>query len=439
MCKSNICTAIGAEFRCTKKVAGALCSKNNECASLSCVAKTCECSPACTSCAQGCTLPATCIAVPLPFADYCGVLKEVGGACVGAFECLSGICNEGFCSLKLNGAACTAGPECASGSCVAGVCECSPSCEYDPASCVEGCSLPKTCFVLPAPNANYCGVPKVIGEVCSDSTECQSGICNEGFCSLALNGATCTEDEDCASDSCYNGVCECSSSCVYDPASCVAGCSSPETCLVLPSPYVNYCGEKKENGRACRGRNECLSGNCKEGFCSLMSNGALCDEDAQCASGSCYAGVCECSPFCVYDPASCAAGCPLPSTCIALPAPWADYCGVKKARGGTCRDGGECLSGVCSNGICILKTAGVTCTRSAECASSSCYAGVCQCSPACIYNAASCAQGCALPTTCIVLPGKFASYCGVKRANGATCRGANECRFGNCFQGTCTV
>ena len=440
MCRSRICTAIGAERRCTKKVAGALCTNNNECASASCIARTCECSPACTSltCAQGCTLPATCIDVPLPFADYCGVVKDVGGACVGDFECLSGICNVGFCSLKLAGDVCTEGPECASGRCVDGVCECSTTCEYDPASCAEGCVLPDTCFVIPAPYANYCGEQRENGEACLVSAECLSGVCTEGVCSLKVAGDVCTGGPECASGSCVDGVCECSTTCVFDPASCAQGCSAPETCIEL-GLYTDYCGEKKENGEACRGRNECLSGNCKEGFCSLMSNGAMCDEDAQCASGSCYAGVCQCSPLCVYDPASCAAGCPLPETCIVLPAPWADYCGVRKARGGSCRDGRECLSGVCSNGICILKTAGAPCTRSSECASNSCYSGVCQCSPACVYNAASCAQGCALPTTCIVLPAKFANYCGVKRGNGATCRGANECQSGICSQGLCAV
>ena len=344
--------------------------------------------------------------------------------------------------MKTSGATCTSSSECASSSCYAGVCQCSTSCVYDPASCAQGCSLPNTSLVLPAPFADYCGEKKVSG-TCHGPNECLSGICYEGLCTLKPPGATCTDGSECASDICYMGVCECQpTACTYEPAGCGHGCSFFQTCIMADGRlYPSYCGVLQATGGTCRDRNECLSGTCSQGKCTSIPKlpGATCNLDSECASNSCWDSVCECFTSCVYEPVSCPQGCPLPNTCIVLPGPFSNECGVKKGKGGTCRGPNECLSGICSGGLCQLKSPGATCTSASECASNGCVAGVCQCSTSCMYNPTSCAQGCSFPSTCIVLPAPFASYCGEKQVIGRSCRGNNECQSNVCHDGRCTV
>ena len=55
---------------------------------------------------------------------------------------------------------------------------------------------------------------------------------------------------------------------------------------------------------------------------------------------------------------------------------------------------------------------------------------MCRRSSLCIYTPTSCAQGCLLPGSYIVLPALFTSYCDEKLAYGGTCRKHNECQSG---------
>ena len=104
-------------------------------------------------------------------------------------------------------------------------------------------------------------------------------------------------------------------------------------------------------------------------------------------------------------------------------------------------DSANNLSGICSQGTCIsiLETSGVTCAEPSECASTSCYAGVCQSSTVCVHFPASCALGCSLPNTCLVLLATFSDYYGKKQAQGGSCRGSSECLSGIYDGGFCTL
>ena len=320
--------------------------------------------------------------------------------------------------MKLPGAVCGGSAECASASCITGLCQCSSACAFSFA-CAQGCSLPSACIYNPA-GADYCGAKKAHGETCFRKDDCLSGLCtfnaNGGLCTLKTSGASCTNNSECASDRCYAGLCECSTTCVYDPASCAQGCSLPSACIFNPAG-ADYCGAKKARGETCSRNDDCLSGACtfnaNAGLCTLKTSGDSCTNNSECASDSCYAGLCECSTTCVYDPASCAQGCSLPSACI-YNRIGADYCGAKKAHGETCSRNNDCLSGSCSQELKCTSIPGATCASLSEWSSNSCVAGIFERSSSCICNPTSYTQGCSLPSTCMVLPAPFASYCSEK-------------------------
>ena len=355
-----------------------------------------------------CTTSADCVSNACRKGKCTG--KPEGAVCTENGVCATEVCtaigSQRQCTKRVPGAACKQNAACASNSCINSVCQCSSACTFS-FTCAQGCTL--------------------------------GAICNEGICgTLKTSGATCSSPSECASNSCYAGVCQCSASCVYNPASCPGGCSSPNTCIVLPGLLADFCGVKKPNGGTCRGPNECVSGTCSQGICTLKPAGALCTTSNECASGSCFSGVCECA-FCLYNPASCAGGCALPNTCFDNRPSTPNYCGVKKADGGTCFVQDECVSGLCNQGFCTLKTPGATCTNDSECASNSCFEGICECTTFCTYNSTSCPQGCSLPTECIAVPGQYVAYCGIKEKNGGACYDDALCASDFCNEGFCTL
>ena len=306
MCQSNICTVIGSERRCTRKLPGAVCRAHTECASNSCIAAVCQCSSACKfsfACPQGCALPKTCIDLPAPFADYCGVKQANGKSCRGANECVSGICSQGVCTQKqVPGTACTGNAQCASSRCVSGVCQCSSTCVFNPVTCAQGCALPQTCINVPDPSPDYCGVRKAVGESCGGGNECASGNCSQGFCTLKQeSGTTCTSGSQCASNrcicgaSCIHQVCECSSACAFDPVTCAQGCATTDACR-LNSYYSNLCVvDLKQIGEACEYIyvNPCAQGVCTEGICTYLTPGVPCTRGYECSSGGCTLETCD--------------------------------------------------------------------------------------------------------------------------------------------------
>ena len=367
--------------------------------------------------------------------------RPLNAVCTKNGMCGTNVCTAtgtgSQCTKKVAGAVCSANAECASNSCVTGECQCSSKCPFS-SKCAQGCTLPATCINLPSQFPDYCGEKKAIGGDCRGANECLSGTCGNGRCTLKTPGAACKSSSECASSSCYDGVCECSTLCVYNPTSCAKGCSLGNTCITLPAPFPDYCGKKRANGEICRGANECLSGTCTNGRCTLKTPAAACKSSSECASNRCVAGVCECSSSCPNDSVSCAQVCLSPSTCIALPDPSADYCGQKKENGEACRGENECLSGSsCIRGICG-KTVGGTCVGDIDCISGSCYTSVCdECAESCDYDPVLCQQGCSLPKTCIFVDAPSPYYCDEKKAKGAACSEAVQCESGPCMGGLC--
>ena len=198
-------------------------------------------------------------------------------------------------------------------------------------------------------------------------------------CAALPNGSSCTKRAGCVSNICSSGKC------IGKPLGAV--------CTVNGACQTNICTAIGAERR-----------------CTKKTAGAVCGLSAECASNSCVTNKCQCSSGCNFS-FTCAQGCALPAMCIDASAQFADYCFVKRAKGGACTVPQQCVSGVCSQGICTLKTSGATCTSSSECASNSCYAGVCQCTQSCVYNPTSCAGGCSSPYNCYVPPKDNANFC----------------------------
>ncbi len=237
-----------------------------------------------------------------------------GAACAGNGDCVSGVCNAGFCQSTANGmgggngAACTTGSECGSGYCVMGSCQSTPN-----------------------------GMGRRNGVPCSGNAECASSICANGVCQSTAggmgrpNGMACGSGSECGSGICGGGVCQ------------------------------GAAGEhRKADGEACRGNDECASANCSDGVCRPASggggrpNGSTCSTNRDCASANCSAGVCQppggmgrpngttCSA-----PSECASGYCVSGVCSATPG----GTGMRPV-GSPCDSADQCVSGVCTDGMC---------------------------------------------------------------------------------------
>ncbi|MBX7096140.1 MAG: DUF4382 domain-containing protein [Myxococcaceae bacterium] len=106
--------------------------------------------------------------------------------------------------------------------------------------------------------------PKGAGSACTNPSECLSGGCIAGICSLSGPDAPCATNSDCAS-----GV-------------CAAG---EQTCTFSGAGGT---------GTACSVSTQCLSNACVNGACDVGNQGAPCRAAGDCAMGfSCTAGFCE--------------------------------------------------------------------------------------------------------------------------------------------------
>lgn len=158
------------------------------------------------------------------------------------------------------------------------------------------CGRPKTCQLLDQTDncesdsecaSGFCSAVfgtceplRPNGAPCGNSNECDSQICNFGFCvgTLLPNGQGCTTDAACLSGECEGG-------------SCQAGvCAETSSCA---------------NGDGCDFNSDCASDTCVGGVCapaplpctgSNRSEGCECDSNSDCASNQCvgYQGTDYC-------------------------------------------------------------------------------------------------------------------------------------------------
>ena len=263
----------------------------------------------------------------------------IGGDCVSAGDCASGVCEGGVCTRSCNAAApCpepyTCGPE---GTCIL------PSLGQD---CTDDSACPGGLCDL---SIGLCT------RTCAEDAPCPPGYgCDAGVCGLLPVGASCFDAGDCAEGSqCVAG--ECTRHC-SDEAPCPAGSICGDDALCDPDWM----------GSSCSSDEQCLEGTCflGEGVCVRA-----CDALGICPDGfACDGGTC--APIAVGD------------VCLAsVDCPEGGICGGDSVCTRRCNELGPCPPGMGCDlflGRCFDVPLGQSCTSDAECLDGGlCDAGAC--------------------------------------------------------------
>jgi hypothetical protein len=229
-------------------------------------------------------------------------------------------------------------------------------------------------------------------------------------CSDCANGKTCLVNADCVSNNCASGVCAALPTCSDSiknqnetdidcgGSTVCSDCANGKTCLVNADCLSNFCS----NG-VCATAASCSDGIKNQNetdidcggstVCSDCANGKTCLINADCLSNLCSGGVCATAPSC--------------SDSI-------------KNQDETDVD--------CGGSVCADCTNGKMCSVNGDCISNFCSGGICATAPSCsdgIKNQNETDIDCGGSTVC--------SDC----ANGKICLVNADCISNNCVSGTC--
>lgn len=243
------------------------------------------------------------------------------------------------------GSSCTADSECASGACSDEVC-CESHCHDMPCMTCAATDHEGTCVELPAGAVGHAGCvyrcDGVNGDCpffCGDDADCiPSHYCELAQCVPRLLGEPCTDDSECVSGHCADQVC-CDSACADPCLACLAAYkeSGPDgTCGPAPA------GTDPRDGCAaaedpttcgadglCDGQGQCRTqtpagGSCESGVChdTLLVH-STCDEAGDCVRQS----TVDCSPYQCAEPGECPQSCGSTADCMSgLICDWSSQC-----------------------------------------------------------------------------------------------------------------
>ncbi len=477
---------------CGKKMKGASCAKNADCASGFCADGLC-CNVACQGGCLSCALPdrlGTCWPIDQGVADPRGVCVDQGAPSCGSTGTCDGFggCTKYAPETICIAASCTGTRRNTPGTCDGlgtcrpqGVQNCSPFLCAGGA-CTQACASDADCDAGHACVNGRCGLEN-LGQPCGVGTECLSGICAEGVCcddacggacrscALASTMGHCTPLAAGAVDSknvCIdegattcgeNGRCDGSGGCqrykegtVCAPESCSGNvytpgstCSATGQCTPPDSlPCAPYVCNGNSCFSACTTDQNCVSPNtCNDSSCGEKAIGASCSASNECQSTFCAQGVC-CNAACAGACTSCA----LPGslgTCTNVPNDASDPAGLCADQGAaSCGTNGKCQAGACQ------KYAHGTACEDSTCPSSSTTftpGSTCDGQGACVTPAASscfpfqcgvnvCDSSCTTDAECAAPAVCTNGSCGLKGI-GQTCADTTECMSGFCAQGVC--
>ena len=362
----------------------------------------------------------------------CNGTTACKAACTVDGDCLA----PNICDLQINrcgnklrlGQQCTSTDQCLTGNyCVDGVCCSTMSCGLCQA-CNVGTSAGNCSNVLlgnPEPR-----------NLCTPNPPCgNTGACNgAGACQFAATTVSCGV-QSCTGSS-FTPVSNCNGTGGCAPATasgcspyvcggdtCRTSCTADSHCL---APFTcqgtapNRSCALKPNGVTCTAANQCISGNCVDGYCCGSASCPLCQ--ACNITGS--LGMC----------ANIAAGAAAPSgQCLVSPP-----CG----NTGACNGAGACqqTASTVSCGLAMSCTgttfqAASFCSGSGACnqaATSSCNEYVCNTNGTCRTSCTADAHCSSTSLYCNVN-----GSCVAKKAPGAACGAPNECGTGSCTDGVC--
>lgn len=405
------------------------------------------------------------------------------GSCVPV-SCMDGVqsgresaidCGGPDCPPCGNGSACFEDADCQSHFCQPsgagggepGTCTaCSGDADCDPYACDGGTCLATCADDGDCASTSYCVgdtcVPKrPLGAACTAANQCASGFCADGVCCDAACQGGCAACDQPSTGTCTifaqgaAGDPGCSPFvCNGTSGACPTSCSADVDCAAGRYCNGTTCLAKKSQGASCNAANECLSGNCVDGFCCNTGCINACDAcNLGGSQGTCLprpdgsAGVPPCDPYlCNGNIATCPSFCMTASDCIG-----GHYCGGSqclplKTNGSSCASAVECQSGHCADGYCCDTACAGSCDR--------CNAmgnlGTCtllpdgmqgspSCSPyLCDGASATCPMSCASSADCVSSHYcNGMSQCVPKKTTGSTCGGGAECQSGFCADGYC--
>lgn len=243
------------------------CQRGNECASQVCLDGVCCRFLTCPS-GQRCDVPGS--------EGSCAPLAPLGRACDGGETCGSGFCVDGVCCANPR---CPEGQTCALPG-AAGVCRAAPP--------TATASPTRTATALPSASPT----PQPNGRPCSAPSQCQSTLCEDGFCCSEICpdgrycnisgsfgtcaprkfiGQTCFADTDCLTLACTEGL-------------CAAAASPTPQATATPTRTPIPAGAPCAPGEA----DNCVNGFCTDGVCCSEANCAPAERcDISGAAGDC--------------------------------------------------------------------------------------------------------------------------------------------------------
>jgi hypothetical protein len=478
---------------CGKRMKGASCKANADCASNFCADGLC-CNVACQGPCVSCNLmgrEGTCWPIDTDVADPRKICHDTGAATCGQ----NGLCDGfGGCSKYPRDTVCLA-PTCSGNKLnTAGTCDglgtCSPpgiqNC--NPFRCANGactvtCTTNADCDTGIACVNGTCG-PKQDGQSCEQSSECQHNHCVDKVCcdqacagacrscALAATMGRCTPIAAGTADprnmctampqsSCgTNGKCDGNGGCAPWPVGTLCAdetcnpagnlykapsqCNSAGQCvppdLLACSPYICN-GTRCFN--ACTNDSQCVPPNiCVNNSCGLKELGASCSAGTECKSTFCAQGVC-CDKACNTACKSCIAG--TAGNCTDVTGSATDPTGMCPVTDpSTCGTNGKCQAGACQKWIpgtgCMpatcpstnnLFTAQSTCDGAGTCV----VPGTMACFP---YrcDTTACKASCMSDADCLAPARCTNGSCGLSPIGGI-CASKDQCQSGYCEQGIC--
>ena len=244
VCQQNQCasTSVDDDTGCS----GLIVSECGLYPSISCLLSPNQSAPAC---ATSCTSNAECDAHAICNGNACVPIQSNGAACSEPSECVSGHCQNGYCCTS--GDCCAASADCPNAYRELSTCGDTASCQGTRVD--AACQLNRCTSVSVADDsgcegeiAHNCGFYTAVicsaqqnqiapecATSCTSNEQCDpSFTCHENSCQPAMsNGSPCSQSTQCASGHCQNGYCCESGDCCINAFDCPASYRSAPVCM----------------------------------------------------------------------------------------------------------------------------------------------------------------------------------------------------------------
>ena len=430
------------------------------------------------SCYDSCVADKQCVEGSFCVAGKCSGKKADGSPCFDGTQCLSGVCNNGFCcdTAGAGTGVCCGGSDthcndndlCTIDVCDTETFQCTTVSNEGAECAASGCdanvwTAPMTC------NDGQCteggGESNCIGENPCKLYACTKGGCAEvdaGFGSvcapqscdgdLVTSALQCDQNAGCNLGG-FTSKCAGGFNCA-DALSCGTSCEGSGQCQSGYYCDDSLCLKKKPDGSPCLQDLECTNAFCNNGFCcsggDCCANATDCDDGNACTTDTCLPTfVCihqsntleckggTCDGLTYTQPRFCAGG-QCPTNDVTEGCDGGNPCEIYSCTGEGCGSSPMPIGNTCAPPVCIgnkLTTAS-SCDGEGSCALGG-TKGNCPGGFVCAADGVSCKSSCQVPGDCQSGLWCNAGYCQPKQVDGGNCTDNDECSSGWCSNGFC--